>query len=222
MPTNVFLSVGRTFTPAQEKFVAAVEDYLKSIGLNPLTVGRTYIKNQRPLLSIKECMGQCAGTVIIAFERIHVIQGVEKRDSPQAEKLKNTSLPTVWNQIEATMAYALGQPLLVISENGLRNEGLLEQGYDWYIKQVDLDPAALAEREFVGLVADWKTHVDEFQRQQGKLPTSAGNNRNPADLSIAQLLGALTPSQLWTLLVALATVFTGIATVAYQLGTLKQ
>jgi hypothetical protein len=36
---HIFISVGRTFTPAQEDFVLAVEDRLRSEGLIPHTVG---------------------------------------------------------------------------------------------------------------------------------------------------------------------------------------
>ena len=51
-----------------------------------------------------------------------------------ANLLENEGLPTVWNQIEAAMAYTLGRPLLVIVEDGLVSEGLLEGKYDWIVQ----------------------------------------------------------------------------------------
>ena len=68
-------------------------------------------------------MQECVGTVIIAYERIHLATAVEKRGSPKEKPLDGLNLPTVWNQIEATMAYTLGHPLLVLVEKGLKYEG---------------------------------------------------------------------------------------------------
>ena len=39
MSTKVFLSVGRTFTTAQEEFVSELESYLQANGLTAQTVG---------------------------------------------------------------------------------------------------------------------------------------------------------------------------------------
>ena len=160
MPINVFLSVGRASTPEQEQFITTLEQYLNSNGLTPQTVGRTYFKNQQPLLSVAECMADCAGTIILAFERLYIQDGTERRGSKQQQPLGNVTLPTVWNQIEAAMAYALGHPLLVLVENGIKSEGLLERGYDWYVKWVELQDTAFVEPEFIGVFADWKTAVE--------------------------------------------------------------
>ena len=95
MSIKVFLSVGRTSTPQQEKFVQAVEAFLASEGLLPRTVGRNYFSDQQPLKTIREVMGQCAGTVIVAYERIHIAQGKERRGSPKETALNGLNLPTV-------------------------------------------------------------------------------------------------------------------------------
>jgi hypothetical protein len=161
MPVNVFLSVGRASTPEQEQFISALEKYLSSNGLTPQTVGRTYFKNQQPLKSVTECMADCAGTIILAFERLYIQDGTERRGSKQQSPLGNVTLPTVWNQIEAAMAYALGHPLLVLVENGIKSEGLLEHGYDWYVKWIDLQDTAFAQPEFIGVFTDWKRAVED-------------------------------------------------------------
>jgi hypothetical protein len=161
MPINIFLSVGRASTPEQEQFIIALEKYLSSNGLTPQTVGRTYFKNQQPLKSVTECMTDCAGTIILAFERLYIQDGTERRGSKQQSPLGNVSLPTVWNQIEAAMAYALGHPLLVLVENGIKSEGLLEHGYDWYVKWIDLQDTAFAQPEFIGVFTDWKGAVED-------------------------------------------------------------
>jgi len=162
---KVFLSVGRTCNDQQEKFVQTIEKYLQMNGLIPQTVGRTYFSSQQPLVAIAELMQQCAGTIVLAFERMHVIEAIEKRGNPKGARWQSVNLPTVWNQIEASMGYMLGHPLLVIVEENMKNEGLLEMGYDWYVKQVTLEDNVLADPEFVGVMADWKRRVEAYQRQ---------------------------------------------------------
>jgi hypothetical protein len=158
---KIFLSVGRASKPEQEDFIRSVEDYLNASGFIPQTVGRTYFSSQQPLKTIAELMHECSGTVILAFERLHIVTAVDKRGSPKETPLADVNLPTVWNQIEATMAYMATHPLLVLVENGLRHEGLLEQGYDWYVKSVSLDRGAFADREFIGIYTDWKKRVEQ-------------------------------------------------------------
>ena len=101
------------------------------------------------------------GTIVIALERIHIARGSEFRGSEGEIELDNVNLPTVWNQIEATMAYMLGHPLLAIVNANLRSEGLLETGYDWYVKLVDPDPVSLSSPEFLKIFNAWEKQVAE-------------------------------------------------------------
>lgn len=168
MSLNVFLSVGRTSTPKQETFVAAIAGLLDAHGLKARTVGRTDFAHQKPLKLIAEVMQECSGTVVVAFERLHITRGLELRGSSEPVDLSQVNLPTVWNQIEAAMAYTLGHPLLAIVESSLRSEGLLEEGYDWYSKWVNLDPDGLSNRGFLETFAAWKESVNRYR---------AGHNR---------------------------------------------
>jgi len=162
MSRKIFLSVGRTFTQQQEDFVTTLEEYLRGQGVTPQTVGRTFFSSQQPLKAVAGLMEQCAGTIVLAFERTQIVQAVEKRGSKDERAFADVKLPTVWNQIEAAMAYAQGHPLLVILEDGLKEEGLLERGYDWYVKRVTLTRDALYDREFMGVFSDWKNRVEEY------------------------------------------------------------
>jgi hypothetical protein len=162
MTKDIFLSVGRTSTQAHEGFVSEIETYLKINGLNSRAIGRNEFSVQQPLKHVMELMNECSGTVVIAFERIHIEKGTNQRNSDKVELIKDENLPTVWNQIEAAMAYTLGHPLLVIAESGLRKEGLLET-YDWYIQWVSLNKSALYTPEFTGLFLDWKKRVEKYK-----------------------------------------------------------
>lgn len=168
---KVFVSVGRAFTPEQEAFLSAFEHFLTDQGLAPQIVNRTVFSAGQPLKFIESLMTECAGTVVVAFERLYIREGQEKRGSEAERPLQEVKVPTVWNHIEAAMAYVLKHPILVVVEDGLRSDGLLEAGYDWYVQTIPLDPARLADREFVGRFSDWKTRV------LANRPPKAGKSR---------------------------------------------
>ena len=159
MNSRIFVSVGKTFNARQERFVSAVERRLITYGLDPQRVGRNVFANKQPLRFIRELMDRCDGTVVIALERFYVKQGLEMRGSDKAKPLDRQKLPTVWNQIEAAMAYTLRHPLLIITEEDIRRDGLLEANYDWYILHVKPEPEALDAQEVDGQIREWAERV---------------------------------------------------------------
>lgn len=200
---NVFVSVGSTANPAHEAFVKAVEDRLRAEGLTPLTVGRNYFTSDSPFIGVNKLMDDCRGVVVIALERIHVESATEKRGSPAEGQLRDVKLATPWNQIEATLAYSRRLPLLVLVEQGVRQDGLLEQGFDWYVLNTPLEPAALATPQFNGVLASWTKKLASAPAT----PPAAAGHPSPADMTVGQLMGALKPAQLWSVLGALGAAF---------------
>lgn len=204
---DVFVSVGGTATEKQEAFVRAVEDRLRSEGLVPHTVGRNTFSSDAPLKTVTDLMDKCSGTVVIALERSFFPAGIEKRGGPKEATLTDVRLPTPWNHIEAAMSYARGLPLMVIVEAGLKSEGLLEHGYDWYVQWVEQEVVALHSNEFNGVLASWKEKMIKGNKR-------ASPAKPPSELTVAELLGGLKPVQLWSLLVALTALVAG----AFALG----
>ena len=68
---DVFVSVGGTANEAQENFVRAVEERLRSEGLIPHTVGRNTFSADAPLKTVEQLMDKCAGAVVLALERTY-------------------------------------------------------------------------------------------------------------------------------------------------------
>ena len=204
---NVFVSVGGTATEQQEAFVRAVEDRLRSEGLVPHTVGRNTFSADAPLKTVTELIDNCTGALVIALERSYFASGTEKHGGPKEIALSEVRLPTPWNQIEAAMAYARGLPLMVVVESGLKSEGLLERGNDWYVQWMKAEPAALNSNEFNGVLASWKQKMIQT-------PKIASLSKPASDLTVVELIGSLKPSQLWSVLVALAALVAG----AFALG----
>lgn len=206
---NVFLSVGLPANPEQEAFVRAVEDRLRVEGLVPQTVGRTYFTADSPFMGVNKLLDDCRGVVVVALERIYLSSGMERRGGPAASPLQAIKLSTPWNHIEAALAYSRKLPLFVIVEQGIRQDGLLEKGFDWYVITTVADPASLTTAEFNGVLASWK------QKLTLAPPASAEPRPDPGAMTIMELLGALKASQLWALLVAAAVCIGG----AFTLGT---
>lgn len=190
---NVFVSVGGVATEQQEQFVRAVEDRLRAEGLVPHTVGRNTFGADSPLKTITDLLENCAGTVVIALERTYFPTGLEKRGGPKEIALANVKLATPWNQIEAALAYSRGHPLMVVVEVGVKSEGLLERGYDWYVQSVEPTPAALSTPEFNGVLSSWKQKLSA-NAMKPKKPM------NPAELTVSELFGNMKPSQIWAVL----------------------
>ena len=210
---DIFISVGGVATAKQEAFVRAVEDRLRSEGLVPHTVGRNTFSADAPLKTVTELMDSCAGTVVIALERTYFPSGTGKRGGPNETVLSEIKLPTPWNQIEAAMAYSRGQPLLVIMEAGLKSEGLLERGHSWYVQLVVPDAASLSTVEFNGVLASWKSKVSQFAPQKQEVAKLKAKVV-PSELTVGELIRGLKPSQLWSILAALASLAVG----AFLLG----
>ncbi len=207
---DIFVSVGGTTSDEQEAFVRAVEDRLRSEGLNPRTVGRNTFSSDAPLKTVTELLEVCSGTVVIALERSYFPSGIEKRGGPKECALRETILPTPWNQIEAALSYSRGLPLLVIAEEGVRSEGLLEPGFEWYVQRVALNASSLNSNEFNGVLASWKNKVSVPSRKQVA-------TNNVADLTVGQIFGAIKPSQLWSVLAAFCVIVAGAFAVGAKL-----
>ena len=173
----------------------------------PHTVGRNTFSADAPLKTVTELLDKCSGTLVIALERSHFASGTEKRGGPKEITLTDVKLPTPWNQIEAAMTYARGLPLMVVVEAGLKSEGLLERGYDWYVQWVQLEASALHSTEFSGVLASWKQKMAQTSKKVFPSKTAS-------DLTVAEIIGGLKPTQLWSVLVALATLLAG----AFALG----
>ena len=206
---NVFLSVGSTSTKKQEEFVKALEERLRNDGIEPYTVGRTSFSSEAPLKAISKLMKKSSGTIVIALERLYFQSGVEKRGGKNEKELRKVKLSTPWNQIEAAMAYSNNHPLMVMVEDGLRNDGLLEYGYDWHVQSIpnSLDINYLNSKEFNEVLRSWKEKLEK--EKNGK------RDINPSDLTIYDLIYKMKPSHLWSILVSISALVTG----AFLLGS---
>jgi hypothetical protein len=209
--------MGRPSTTQQEQFVQFMMSFLRANNLTPQTAGYTYFDNQQPLKSVRDCMRDCTGALVLAYERTYIKDGEDRRGSSDGNALTNTSVTTVWNQMEGAMAIALGKPLLVLCEESLKEEGVLQDKYEeWRVKRIPLNPAIASDSDFIARFEYWKKQVEDSKQlpvTKSTLPTF-----DPASMTVGQLVQCLKPAQIWAVLGALLAIIGSAATLAYKLG----
>jgi len=213
---KVFISVGSNGTKDQVDAADSIFAVIAATGLAPRQMEKNEWSAEQPLRAIRRVIAECHGAVIIAFARYEFASGVERAKGGGTIALERTLFPTVWNQIEAALAYGRDVPLLVICEKGLREDGLLEGKYDWRVFWTDFQPSDIGSDRFAGFVQSWKSLVDAHAAAAAKATPSS--ELDPAKLSLSSIFGALTLPQLWALLGVLASLLASVASAGYKLG----
>jgi hypothetical protein len=218
---DVFVSVGRPSTPEQETFILEVERcLLEDHNLRPRTLGRNEWSSEQPLRAIKKRMQSCSGAAIVAFERVFASEAEDKGRAETEQQLRPLMLTTIWNQIEASMAYTLGLPILVLAEKGLRDEGLLENRYDWAVEWLSLDTNALMLPRCRGVMADWAEQVRDCSARRNDVANRqrVRDNRSIEEKTISELIGELKPSQARALVAGSFASLAALTSGAFALG----
>jgi len=210
---KVFLSVGSTYSEDQERFVVEFEKFLSQNGCERLTVGRGSYGAKQPILQTRELMETAEAVVVLAFTRFVVNKGVEKPGSKDQQEITNTRYPTIWNQLEASMAFGLKLPLLVILEEGLHQEAMLKDRLEFRAWTTALDPRFFRSDEFRGAFADFKRIAVERAADKHH-----ARKTSPDSLTIGELFRDLHPDQLWKVGGALAGLASALAVGAFWLG----
>lgn len=220
MATDIFLSVGSGLSDDQEQFYGELRDVLRSHGLNPRTLGRTdYLPDNAPLDGISEVLDECRGMIVLALERSHAQVLIDRPGTASEQTHRDVRLPTVWNQIEATMAYAKQLPLLVIVDERLKSEGLLEERYDWLVLQVPLDAAAFANPHVHGVLTRWIAGVQRGRAAQNSETSVAAESKAIENMPVREIFSSLTVAQSWALIVSIAAAVSGVAGFAFWAGS---
>lgn len=208
---RVFLSVGVTYNEKQEAFVSSFETFLSQNGCERLTVGRGNYFASQPIVAARDLMQTANGVVVIAFTRQIVDKAIDKPGSENEKEIENRRYPTVWNQLEAAMAFGLKIPLLVIMEDGLYQEAMLKDRLEYRALVTDLDKKLFSTEEFRGIFSDWKRIAEARSKEiEGHLDIKS--------LTIGKLFNELSPDQFWKVGVALFGLFSGVAAIAYWFG----
>ena len=216
MKSKVYISVGSAPTALQAEAADTIFLALETAGLSPRQMEKNEWSYDQPLRSIRRVIEECDGAVVIAFSRYHFLSGTERKKNGAEEPLIDVHLPTVWNQIEAAMAYTRSLPLLVVAEHGLREDGLLEGRYDWRVFWTDFTPEHLRSEAFRGYLDSWKHAV--LDRAKSPPESDKLDSGGLSKMTVPQLLRILSLRQAYAVLSALLTLLVGTAAIAFAAG----
>lgn len=216
MNPKVFISVGSAGTRTQKEASEAIFQTLETAGLSPRQMDKNEWSSEQPLRAIKRVIEECDGAVVIAFSRYQFISGTERKKDGTEQTVKDVRQPTVWNQIEAAMAYMKNLPLLVIAEHGLLEDGLLEGRYDWKVYWTSFQPDDLKSEAFRGCLQSWKRLIAEGRNLRSQ--HIAGTDIDPSKMTLKQLVGHLSVPQVWGILSAITTFLAAVASIAFRVG----
>ena len=95
---SVFISIGNRYLDQYTEFLDGLEDLLEKNGVRPRVMNKTDYPTKSPLAKISEVLKECDGAIIVAFERIYIETGMEKRGSRPGggAPLKDTACTTPW------------------------------------------------------------------------------------------------------------------------------
>jgi len=166
---RVFVSMGTPYKPELIEFRDALESLLRDrCGVDPRIMLKNEYPSGSPLEKIAETIRTCDGVIVVANERKFVESGFEKRGSSNEHLLKEARYTTAWNHIESALAYAYGVPLYIISEKGLRAEGLIESKADWYVLELEFNTNSLHDPLVLDSLRAWIDHRVKTKSSQPK------------------------------------------------------
>jgi hypothetical protein len=207
----IFVSCGTPYQQTQEKFIDAVEAHLRSHGCTPITVGRSKYSVRQPAEAARDCIAECRGAIVIAFERVRTLKAVEYPNSAKEKSLPPESHPTIWNQMESAMAYSKDIPILTFVQTGIKRQGMLSNRLEWGAIEADLSPDVLRTEEFRQVFNEWLLRVTTKAKLKDK-------ELNIDDIKISTVLTQLNAKQAWAAIVIAFGIVSGVATTAFKLG----
>jgi hypothetical protein len=160
---RIFLSCGTPATESQASFLSAIEAHLKSHNCQPQTVGRSVYAVRQPVQAARDLIAECDGAFVVAYERTRIIKGYEKPGSANEVEINNEVHPTIWNQMEAAMAYSNQLPILTLVQTGLKRQGMLSDRFEWAAIEDDLNQNLLNGEKFRQIFDEWISLVDKHQ-----------------------------------------------------------
>lgn len=115
-------------------------------------------------------MSECFGLISIAFRRAYIKNGTGKLNTDLEDQeeydISKKWITSPFCQIEPSMAFQLGIPILIFREMGVIDEGILEKGVTPYhmpvfdLRSID---GYFEKNEWIDLLQEWKDLVLEYK-----------------------------------------------------------
>ena len=172
MKIPVFLSISSPWNEAQEIFLKKFRTQLSKRGFEPRTLGVSDYDVQAPLAGCRRLMMECNGLITLAFRRNEIKTGISRPG--KNDDLDGKWLTSAFCQIEPAMAYQLGLPILIFTEDGVLEQGVLERGcLGLYMPKFDLSSKNIDHYfrtvEYNDLMDKWGQNVRTVWDRKGKI-----------------------------------------------------
>lgn len=161
MGINIFISRLTNIAEEFEKQFTHFNKFLKLAGFNPVRLGANKYTLDAPLRGVIELMKTCQGAIILGYPQYELNAHISKggRIIPNIKDIKFT-IPTPWNQIEATLAYKDRIPVLIIAHNDIVG-GVFDHGVTGeYVLNLNLKKNEwYKDQAFQGVLFAWKNKI---------------------------------------------------------------
>ncbi|MBU2938527.1 hypothetical protein KO494_03145 [Lacinutrix sp. C3R15] len=162
----VFLSVGTPHNQFQTNYIHTLKNHFLKYKLDLKTLDDDDWTELDPLRPVSVKMASCYGCLVLAMERTYIKNGLSKRASKQESVIEDQCFATPWVHIEASMAYQLKLPFIILKENQLKSEGMLDVNlFEGRIVKINTsNPSELKEYPIKSFTRKWVEDVhNNFQ-----------------------------------------------------------
>lgn len=121
----VFLSRPGVLNRAQEKKLELVTGELKEKGCELMQLTPDQYDQTSIMSNLTKRVGLCHGLVVLGFSSVQIHEGIYRPSTEQSHPIRDISLATAWNHVEAGMGLMKKIPILLLSDNGI-TEGVFD------------------------------------------------------------------------------------------------
>ena len=133
---TVFLSRPNPFLLKQELFLEKLKRLFDELGIQTITLQADNYDLSDSMNYLKGMIRRCYGIVIVAFRQYFIDKGFKKKGGndnpaffyPNEIDISGQALTSPFCQIEGTIGILNDLPLLILNEDGIREEGILQGG----------------------------------------------------------------------------------------------
>ena len=132
---ETFVSRPNWAPPPIEAKLAAFYQLLEDAGFKANTIGKSHPPLKSPFEDVRRLMKKCQCTIVLGLPQVFMHSGTVKHVPING----HLTLPTEWNQIEATMSLMLNLPTLVLLHKTVASRGVFDRGAaDVFVHQFDV------------------------------------------------------------------------------------
>lgn len=121
---ETFVSRPNWTPPLIEHKLNDLYQVLEDMGFRANTIGKSQAPLRSPFEDVRQLMKKCQCTIVLGLPQIFMHSGTVKHTPID----KHLTLPTEWNQIEATMSLMLDLPTLVLLHKTVASRGIFDRG----------------------------------------------------------------------------------------------